>query len=424
MGLNRRTFFRQALGSFLFLGGWRSHGTGASLPAYSAQTSRQDARFWSMVRKLFPLSEDRIYFNAGGLGPTPYPVLEAMDALRQKLEAIGETGHHYHEPVRRKVAHFLGADPEEIAFTRNATEGMNFIARGIPLQRGDEIVTTTHEHPGGAMPWLALAREKDLQIRLFEPDNDPEIFMANLKRAVTPKTRVLMFSHVTCTLGTVFKAREICAWAKARRMISVIDGAQAIGQIPVQLTDIGCDFYTASGHKWLLGPKETGIVYISKSARPDFQPSFVGAYSDQRYSLDDLALEFRRDAIVNEYGTRDAAKVWGLGAAIDFIQSLGQRTYFRRIQHLSGVLKSSLQSLHGVELLTPLTKEQSAGIVTFRLIGRDYRDVSRQLMQQYRIRVRNVSEHQINAIRVSLHIYNSEKEINRLINALETMLKG
>ena len=408
----------------LLLSGWQARPANPMARELAESFPQDDDAFWPFVRQLFPLTHDRIYFNAGGLGPSPYPVLEAMDAMRQKLEAICETGHHYHEPVRRKVASFLGADPDEIAFTRNATEGMNIIARGLNLRPGDEIVTTTHEHPGGAMPWLALAQQRGLKIRLFEPDNDPDIFLANLKKAVRSKTRVLMFSHVTCTLGTVFQAKELCQWARQRSIISVIDGAQAVGQIPVNLHAIGCDFYTTSGHKWLLGPKESGILYISKNAQTVFRPSFVGAYSDRRYDLDRLKLELRQEAVANEYGTRDAAKIQGIGAAVAFIQSIGAKRYYARIRQLGQRLKSALAEVSDLDLLTPMDPDRSAGIVTFRIRDKDYREVSRQLMKQYKMRVRNVGEHGIHATRVSLHIYNSEKEVDLLIQAIETIVKG
>ena len=128
-----------------------------------------DERFWSFVQKQFPLVDGLIYMNNGGLGPSPFPVIDAVYSAMLELEGISETGHHLHEEVNKKAAKFFNCDDEEIAFTRNATEGMNIIARGLSLKKGDEVLMTTHEHPGGGMPWLALANDTRIRVRLFEP---------------------------------------------------------------------------------------------------------------------------------------------------------------------------------------------------------------------------------------------------------------
>ena len=383
-----------------------------------------EPELWRLVRKSFPLTTERVYLNAGGLGPSPYPVLDAVESMRHELETISETGHHHFDEIRAKVAAFVGADDTEIAFTRNATEGMNFIARGVVLQPGDEVLTTTHEHPGGAMPWLAVAKDTGIRVRLFEPENDPQKMLETIRKHLTPKTRVLMLSHMTCTLGTVFPVKEICALAKERGIISVLDGAQPLSQIPVDLHDIGCDYYTTSGHKWLLGPKETGFIYIAKDVRPSFKPSFVGAYSNVKYDLDKLELTYRMDSIVNEYGTRDAAKINGVGAAVDFMNAIGPERVFNRLHTLAMRLKPKLQEIPGVELLTPMDNASSGGIVTFRIKGMDYQKVSGILGEKFKLRVRNVGEHHINAIRASLHIYISEEEVDRVANAVAKIAKG
>ncbi len=415
--MERRSFLQQLVGGSLGL--WVPFSPFRSGREWMRRLSRaEEAALWRLIRRSFPLTKDRIYFNTGGLGPSPYPVLEAVEDKRRELEQLSETGHALHDRVRARIAGFIGAEKEEIAFTRNATEGMNFIARGIPLKQGDEVLMTTHEHPGGAMPWLAVARDKGVVIRLFEPQNDPNRMIDAVRTNITSRTRVLMISHVTCTLGTVFPVQDICRLAREQGVITVLDGAQAVGQIPVHVGEIGCDYYTTSGHKWLLGPKETGILYISRQARSHFQPSFVGAYSDSGYDLDKLLLQYRNDAVVNEYGTRDAAKVWGLAAAVDFIEAIGMERVVQRLYDLADRFKARLQEIPRVEILTPFSHASSAGIVTFRVAAMEYREVAKILGAKYRMRVRVVGEHNINAVRVSLHIFNSEKEVDRLAEAI------
>ena len=207
--------------------------------------------FWELVRKEFPLTHERIYLNTGGLGPSPDYVLEATMAMMRKVNEISETEHHVLNETRKQAADFLGCDPEELAFTRNATEGMNIIARGVAegigLRAGDEIITTTHEHPGGAQPWLALKNDRGIRIRLVDPVADPEENVRLFLSKVTRRTKGVMLSHVTCTLGYKFPVKEICAEFHKRGLFCALDGAQAAGMFPFSLHEIDCDFYTTSG---------------------------------------------------------------------------------------------------------------------------------------------------------------------------------
>ncbi|MCA9740227.1 MAG: aminotransferase class V-fold PLP-dependent enzyme [Deferribacteres bacterium] len=422
--MKRRRFFQSLTAAALTLPGTRLLGR-----EHATQTlemvPEDSGYYWELLRKSFPLTDERVYFNTGGLGPSPYQVIEAIDQKQLELETICETGHHYHEVVREKVAKFVGANTEEIAFTRNATEGMNFIARGVPLKAGDEIIMTTHEHPGGAVPWLAVAKQNDLRLKLIEPIHDaPQKMLELVEKTISPKTRVIMISHVPCTLGTVFPAKEICALAKARGLVTVLDGAQAVGQISIDLHDIGCDFYVTSGHKWLLGPKGTGFIYIAESAHEFYKPSFVGAYSDNGYDLNDMSLNFRQDAIVTEYGTRDAPKIWGIGAAVDFMQMIGKDRVQQRLHSLTTRFKNHLEAIDGVNCLTPRDESLSGGIVTFKMRQMKSTDVSKNLARDYQMRVRNIHENNINGTRISIHVFHSEEEIDRLGNAIAELAKA
>jgi len=386
-----------------------------------------DAKFWQLVREAFPLTRERIYFNAGGLGPSPYSVIEAVHNATLEFEKLCETFHERLEPVREKTARFLGADPDEIAFTRNCTEGMNIIARGLqnPLKRGDEVLMTYHEHPGGAVPWLAVAKDIGILVRLFEPGKTAEENLNIIDRAITRKTRVLAISHVTCTTGLRFPAKEVCALARRKGVYSVLDGAQVAGMIPLNLHDLGCDFYCTSGHKWLLGPKGTGIVYVRKEMHEVFRPTFVGAYSESKYDLDELVLQYRKAAAATEYGTRDVAGIIGLGAALDFLNTIGMERVAAYNLALASRLKTALTEVPGTELLTPMAPEDSSAMVTFAFHRPEHTAAAHaRLEKQYRIRTRSVSEHRLNAIRISLHVYNNADEIDALLKALAEIVRA
>jgi selenocysteine lyase/cysteine desulfurase len=399
--------------------GWAARPSLATLAA----TNKNDERFWRLVRESFPLTHDRIYFNNGGLGPSPFVVLDAVHETTLELEEISETGHHRFDEARQRVAAFVGADPTEIAFTRNATEGMNIIARGLPLKPGDEILMTTHEHPGGAMPWLGRAKDDGLRVRLFEPGKDAAENLERIERELTPRTRVLAISHITMTLGQVMPIKQICALARSKGVFTAIDGAQVLGMVPVDLHDLGCDFYTSSGHKWLLGPKGTGVVYISKRMAKIFRPTFVGAYSNTVYDLDRLVLEYRQDAVSTEYGTRNVALPVGLATAVEFLETITMERVAAHGRKLAGRLKAGVAELPRVELLTPTDDADSASIVTFRVKNSEHTEIVGRLGKEFRMRVRPVGEHGLNAIRISLHVYNNEEEVDQLLAALKEITR-
>jgi len=378
---------------------------------------------WEAVRKQFPLDEDLIYMNNGGLGPSPYPVIQTLKASVAELERISESGHHHVDAVRKKACRFFHCHEDELALTRNTTEGMNIIARGIPLQPGDEILISTHEHPGGAMPWFAVARDKGASIKLFEPGSGGVDTLEKIASAMTPQTRVVSISHITCTTGLVVPAREIAGMCRGRGIISVFDGAQSAGMIPVDLHAMGCDFYATSGHKWMLGPKGTGVLYIRKEMLDHWQPTHVGAYSDKVFDIDNLKMEYIRAARCTEYGTRNTPVIQALGAAFDFLSTLGMQNVAKRSQALATYFKTRLFELDAFKILTPLDKPSSAAIVTFKPIKSrlDYHHWVQALITDHKIRLRPVDEHGLNAIRVSTHVYNSPHEIDALISALSTV---
>lgn len=388
-----------------------------------AADAGDDRALWATVRRQFPLAHGLAYFNAGGLGPSPAPVTDAMLREMRALERISETGHERVQAVREKASAFLDCAPEELAFTRNATEGMNIVARGLSLQAGDEVLLSTHEHPGGAIPWLALAKDGGIRVKLMEPGLGGDDTLTRIAASLTPRTRVLAISHILCTTGLLLPAREIAQLCRDKGVISVLDGAQAVGMVPVDLHDIGCDFYVSSGHKWLLGPKGTGLLYIRAEARNLWHPTEVGAWSDEHYDLDAGVLEYRAAAAVVEYGTRSTPVIVGLGAAVDFLSTLGMERVARRGSALALYFRERLRAIPALDVLTPGGEQSSASIVTFAANNEavDVRSWAQPLQERHRIRVRPVGEHGLKGLRVSTHIYNTHAELDRLVAALSEL---
>jgi selenocysteine lyase/cysteine desulfurase len=398
-------------------------GSQAATPFAEAwRSADSEGERWRVVRDQFLLEPGYAYLNTGGLGPSPRPVISALDEAWLALERRCDSGHGRRAEVRNRVCEFLGCDENELALTRNATEGMNLVARGLKLRVGDEVVMTTHEHPGGAMPWFAVREDTPIEIRTIEPGSGGADSLERLRGALTDRTRVVMVSHITCTTGLVMPVREIADLCRSKGIVCVIDGAQAVGQIPVDLHALGCDFYVASGHKWILGPKGTGVLYVRDEWLDRWQPPFVGAYSDSRFDLAAGIFERLRLASASEYGTRNTPVVLGLKAALDFLSTIGMEAVAARGSHLAGRLRDGLSGLGGVSILTPA--DAGAAILTFRLpaSGGDPWDWSNRLRGEYGFRLRPVGEAGLDAVRASTHVCNSEEEIDRLVEILGRLL--
>ena len=384
-----------------------------------------EAPSWDTIREQFLFEEGYAYFNTAGLGPTPRPVINAVVRCMTELEKRCETGHDRFDLARKRAAAFLHCEPDELAITRNTTEGMNVVARGLSLETGDQVLMTTHEHPGGSIPWFALARDRGIVVRLFEPAPTASQTLDHVAAALTPKTRVVSISHVTCTLGQIMPIPAIAELCRHRGIYMVVDGAQAVGMLPVDLHALGCDFYASSGHKWLLGPKGTGFLYVSRRMIDRWRPTHVGAYSNRDFDPDTGVLELLPEARSAEYGTRNAADAEGLTAAIDFLDGLGMDRVARHGRNLAGRFAESLRAIDGVEVLTPIETASSASIVTFRFPRSRWSpwDWAEKLRTEYRVRVRPVGEHGLSAIRMATHIFNTEAELDSTLQALTELSK-
>ena len=425
--MKRRTFLANVvhalpvLHGFPLLGNSRTAAPGGNFVEAEGEIRPHDEAFWNLVREQFPLTQKRIYLNNGGLGPSPYVVLDALQSKIVELERISETGHSeklWHE-LKEKAARVLGATPEEIAFTRNATEGINIVCNGLPLKRGDEVVTTSHEHVGNTITWLARQKRDGTAVRVFEPSTQSaDETLERLVERITPKTRVISIPHVTTTTGQILPVKEIGEVARRRDLWYFVDGAQAPGMMPVNVREIGCHAYATSGHKWLLGPKGTGLLYVRQDALDRIEAKWVGAYSNVGpFDIRTGEFQFHPSARRYEYGTVNVPLVVGLGAAMDFLLKIGLNNVWRRDHALATALKEGLLEL-GVEVLSPANPREHSAMMTFRIPGVEYRRLQSFLAREYALRTRGIYEAGLNAVRVSLHIYNSFEEVEAVLTGV------
>jgi selenocysteine lyase/cysteine desulfurase len=432
MNLDRRTFIQNlsvgTVGAFAFGATSRAANNAApvsppvaALPAFNASTS--DA-YWRAVRAQFPLLENPVYLNVGGLGPTPQPVLDKVFSTMLKLQEHSETGYSLIEPARETVAKFLGAKPSEICFTRNATEGNDIIASGLALKEGDEVIFESHAHPGGSFPWFNQAKLRGIVVKLFEPDSSsPEANLTRIRALVTPRTKVIQVSHITCTNGLVMPVHAIAEFCATRDIWFHIDGAQAVGMIPVNINAIGCDSYAISGHKWLGASHESGVFYLRIDKLESIAVTSIGAHSAELPFLPG-ELKYADSAERYEYGTRNAGTIVGVAEAVDLQERIGIERIAAYGREMATYLQLELGRIAGIELLTSRHDDLRGSITTIRHPRADASKFFGYLMTEHHLRCRPVHEQKLNALRISTHVFNSHAECERVVAGVKASIKA
>ena len=428
--MNRKTFLRGVgLGTIGALAGPsigcattdNAHGIKVTLPDYSASN---DATFWKAVRQQYVLEPDLHYMNTGGLGPAAKPVLKVFADVTHHNQTISEHDHHSFAGARETTAEFFGAEASEICFTRNATEGNSIIAGGLKLEAGDEVIFESHAHPGGSCPWYNQANRRGVVVKLFEPDTESvEGNLARIRELITPRTKVIQISHLTAPTGILLPAAEIAKLAHSHGIWFHVDGAQSAGMFPFTMAEIGCDSYATSGHKCMGAPHETGILFIRKDRNDEVIPIAAGSYTGPMPMVDGLLIAdgtqgYAKNATRHEYGTRSAANVLGVAAAIDFHNEVGRDRIAAHGRALATQLREGLQKIPSIEVLTPEPPEMFASIMGFRTPRISYNDLLRALAAEHRFRLRPVSEQGLNSVRVSTHLFNSAQECELLLGAI------
>lgn len=426
MTLDRRKFLgRATLGAAGIVAASRlaaaEKPTSVALPDFDERTPET---FWAAVRAQFPLVRTLTYFNTGGLGPASQPALTVAEETTRKLQATSEHGHGLLAGARAKMAHYFGAQPEEIAFVRNASEGNSIVAAGVKLSAGDEVIFESHAHPGGSFPWLNQEKLRGAVVKVFEPDvNDPAGNVARIRALMTRRTRVVQVSHVTAPTGILMPVTDIARLCRERDVWFHIDGAQSAGMFPFTLGETGCDSFATSGHKWMSGPLETGVLWVRRDRLNEVAAVHVGAYSGE---LDFLPGELRitETAMRYEYGTRNVAAVLGLAEAVKFQERVGTARIAARGRVLAAQVREGLARIKGIEILTPASPALSASMITFRSAAVPQDQLFSRLLREHAIRARPVTEQKLNALRVSTHLFNSPAECAALVTAVEKIVKA
>jgi selenocysteine lyase/cysteine desulfurase len=378
-----------------------------------ADTMRDDA-FWDMVRSQFLIEPDLTYMNNGSLGPMPLAVVEAKDRAARYL-AANPIDYHLNaerEDVRTRLAAFVGAHADEIAITRSTTEGMNIFAHGIDWSPGDEVLMCTHEHPGGYGAYRTLEARTGIRIKWLDlptPPQNREEILDRYRQAMSPRTRVVVASHMTFVSGLLMPVRGLAELAHSQGALLSVDGAHPLGMLALDLGGLGCDHYAASGQKWLLGGTGTGLCFIRRDVQERVWP-LLGFADAQRQAPDPLGARKYEMS-----GQQNLPSVSGLGAAIRLQERIGKARIEARVQALGRQLRDGLGAIPGVRLWTSVDSRLSAGLTSFTVGEVPMHNVARAVRERTGIYVLPMPAGDLNAVRVSTHFYNTPTDVERLL---------
>ena len=374
-----------------------------------------------MIEPLIPredllLAPGLVHLQTGGVGAMPRRIFEAMRAAELDVEAdpARETygpGMNHLEKVRAKAAGLVNAEAEDIVLTTSATQAMFLIAQGLQFTHGDHVLTTDHEHPGGRLGWEWAARRYHIEvdaIPIAPDESDPQAIVDRFADRILPRTRVISISHVLFTTGVQLPVVGLCALAREHGCKLVVDGAQGPGAMPVDVQALGCHAYAASGHKWLMGPKGTGFLYIA--------PEMSGA-------LDALPLMAGRSPGSDSTGIVNIAGLRGLGGAVDYVRELGPERIAAHNAALRRELHEALSRFNAVTIPAPADGPLTSANLAFCLPETaDLAAIRRNLVRRHKIYIRTVELAGFKGLRASLHAYNGSADIARLVEALREEL--
>ena len=389
------------------------------------------------LRADLPLTSEVAYFQTGSHGPTPDSVLRV---LREEMEfdshhAVGDADANRalverESRAREKLATLLSVEPEGLAITPNTSRAMQRVIRSVQWSEGDEIVASSLEHVSTVGLCQVLEQQYGVTVKWIEADQGDAVFLESLKSSLSERTRLVCVSHVASPDGRVLPVAEAAELAHDRGVPVVVDGAQSVGQFPVDVTSLGCDYFVGSGHKWLLGPMGTGFLWVAPDQLGDFRPELKPDYSP--WKLPDepappVTVSFRA-----EIGTYSLPTIVGLGRAIDNLSDLGVDTITSHVNRLSGILREGVSRLKGARSITPVGPEPSGGITTLMFDGFDHKDMQRVvdgLAAHERVVVKNQwltapSQPGMVGMRVSIAAFNTEGEVQRLVDGLKSRLSG
>ena len=394
----------------------------AQTPPLTTSLSGTGEAFWKSVRAQFVMPPDLGVLNAANLCPAPRPVLEALkresdsvdtDPSAQNRARLGGE----RESLRKALAAFLRVTSEEIVITRNTSEANNMVSSGLDLKAGDEVIVFQDNHPSNLTAWHEKAKRFGftvVTVPQVNPHPGMEHYLDAYKKAITSKTKVLTFTHLSSSVGDLFPARELCAMAREHGVMSLVDGAQSFGLLDVNIAEMSPDFYTGSAHKWPCGARECGVLYINARAHKNIWPSIYSAYPG--------AVGISRT--FESFGQRDEATMIAFREALEFQTRVGRDRIEKRSRELASQLIAGLSKLPDVKVWTSPNPALNAAVVSFQPGSLNAGKLGQLLYEKDRIGTAGRGGGDRGGLRASPHFYNSPEEIDRLVSAVGRYLKS
>jgi cysteine desulfurase/selenocysteine lyase len=388
------------------------------------------------IRADFPVLSDVIYLDSAATSLSPEPVLAAMLEYERVYRANTGRGVHRLAQIatqkfwdaRQKAKRFIGAESGELIFTRNTTEAINMVALGLPWKKGDRVVTTLLEHHSNLLPWMRARDRHGIDLRILSPDAEGGFDMADLEREITRGTRLVAVTHASNVLGNLVPVREIAAICRDRGALLLVDGAQSVPHIPVDVGELGCDFFCFSGHK-MLGPTGTGALWMRG---PGIEPLLLGGGAVETVTASGYTLA--EGPARYEGGTPNIAGAIGLGRAIGYLEALGMEEVRKHEQILTRQMIEGLSGIGGVRIYGPGATPDRIGVVSFNVKDRHPHDVAHHLDDEADVMVRSGHHccmplmHHLGTpdgtVRASLHCYNNGDDVDRLIETVRMIAEG
>jgi selenocysteine lyase/cysteine desulfurase len=403
--------------SFGALAAQRLHAAVGRVAGRAAREVAGDEDFWRTVQDEWDVDRALMNFNNGGCSPAPRAALDAL--FRHWRFANGTMYHNLmavlnpqKEAVRAELAGLFGSSAEEIAIVRNASEALEAVQLGLPLEPGDEVLSTTHDYPRMVTTWKQRALRDGIvfkQIPLPVPPKDLSEIVTLFAQAITPKTRVLHFCHVVNITGQILPVKALCRLARSQGITTIVDGAHAFAHLDFVRDDLECDFYGTSLHKWLSAPVGNGMLYVRKELIPTVWPLMA---AEEPRSGDIRKFE--------EFGTHPVPIFLSISEAVRLHQAIGAERKQERMRFLREAWARQVVQEKNVRLLTSTDPAQSCGVATMAIEGVDAGKLAEWLLKKRQIVVSPMGHAEVKGIRVTPHVYSTLPEIDRFVDAIRT----
>ncbi|OEK02517.1 aminotransferase V [Roseivirga sp. 4D4] len=382
------------------------------------EAAAQDEELWSRIQQAYTASNQIINLNNGGVSPQPKVV---QDAANRYYTYANEAPSYYmwrildqgREPLRTKLATLAGVSQEELAINRNTTEAINTVIFGLNLKAGDEVVLTKYDYPNMINAWKQREKRDGIVLRWLDFDipmeSDDEV-IEKFKEAITTRTKVFHITHMINWTGHIMPAKALCALAKANNIYSIVDGAHTFAHLDFKISDLGCDFFGTSLHKWLCAPFGTGLLYIRKERIKDVWPLLASPENQ----IDNIRK-------FENIGTRSFAIEQAIGSAIDFHNAIGAARKAARLKYLKQFWIDQVKDIDKVKFYTSTKPSLSGALFNFGIEGMDAGPVHNALFRTHKIHTSPIKWEKVNGPRITPHVYTKKYDMERLVEAIDAV---